>query len=246
MPSLPIESFVTDTGVAVPAVTTDQMREVDRIVVEETGPNLFQMMENAGRNLALHCIAALGDAWREAEIVVLAGTGGNGGGGICAARHLANRRARVTLVLSNPAELADVSRFQHQVYRSTPGREARVDDLTSTPADLIVDAVIGYSLSKAPRGVAREVITWANGSTAPILALDVPSGINATTGEAPGVAARAESTLTLALPKTGLLPDRSGELFLADIGIPGAVYAKLGIDYTSPFDYRFRVPLTPA
>ncbi len=94
--------------------------------------------------------------------------------------------------------------------------------------------------------MVRELITWANDSTAPILALDVPSGINATTGEAPGVAARAESTLTLALPKTGLLPEKTGALFLADVGIPGAVYAKLGIDYTSPFDYRFRVPLTPA
>ena len=79
--------FVTEHGVDVPAVDSDQMREVDRIAVEETGPNLYQMMENAGRNLASLAIEVLGKAWSEARILVLAGSGGNGGGGICAARH---------------------------------------------------------------------------------------------------------------------------------------------------------------
>jgi NAD(P)H-hydrate epimerase len=78
------------------------MREIDRIAIEETGPNLFQMMENAGRNMALQAIDVLGPTWRERHVVVLADAGGNGGGGICAARHLANRRADVTLVLAAP------------------------------------------------------------------------------------------------------------------------------------------------
>ncbi len=203
-----------------PAVTTDQMREVDRLAVEETGLGLLQMMEHAGRNLALQAIDDLGAGWPQAEIVVLAGTGGNGGGGICAARHLANRRARVTLVLSDPTRLSDASRVQHQVYESTPGREVRFEDLDSAPVDLIVDAVIGYSLRGAPRGMAAEMIAWANDSSAPSLALDVPTGIDATSGEAPGIAVRAMSTLTLALPKTGLAPEKSGALVLADIGIP--------------------------
>jgi len=82
--------FRTDRGVLVPAVTTEQMREVDRIAVEETGPNLYQMMENAGRNLTAVALEMLGDGSTESRILVLAGTGGNGGGGICAARHLAN------------------------------------------------------------------------------------------------------------------------------------------------------------
>jgi hypothetical protein len=72
----------------VPAVTAAEMREIDRIAAGETGPNLFQMMENAGRNLALQAIEVLGPDWRERHILVLAGGGGNGGGGICAARHL--------------------------------------------------------------------------------------------------------------------------------------------------------------
>ena len=70
----------------VPAVTAAQMREVDRVAVEETGPNLYQMMEHAGRSLAL---TALEMATDDGPIVVLAGTGGNGGGGLAAARHLA-------------------------------------------------------------------------------------------------------------------------------------------------------------
>ena len=87
--------FITDNGIEVPAVTREQMVEVDRVAIEDTGPNLLQMMENAGRNLAEQALSSLGDSWREANIVVLAGSGGNGGGGICGARHLANHGAQM-------------------------------------------------------------------------------------------------------------------------------------------------------
>ena len=92
--------YCTAAGREVPAVTADQMREIDRIAIEDTGPNLFQMMENAGRNLALHALDVLGTDWRDRHTLVLAGAGGNGGGGICAARRLANHGANVTLVLA--------------------------------------------------------------------------------------------------------------------------------------------------
>src|SRR5258708_22611300 len=91
--------FITDKGVAVPTVTAAQMREVDRIAVEETGPNLFQMMENAGRNLAELAIELAG---LHARVLVLAGPGGNGGGRIFPPRHLANHRGRAGLSLSAP------------------------------------------------------------------------------------------------------------------------------------------------
>ena len=235
--------FVTDRGIAVPAVTTDQMREVDRIAIEETGPNLFQMMENAGRNLARHAIDVLGSGWERARIVVLSGTGGNGGGGICAVRHLANRRAHVTLVLLAPDSLGEVPRFQRKVFQAAGGTEAGSGDLRTMHGDLIIDAVIEYSLSGAPRGQAARMLRWANESSAPVLSLDVPSGIDSTTGQAYGEHIRATWTLTLALPKTGLEPPFTGDLSLADIGIPAAAYRKLGLDYENPFDARFRVPL---
>src|SRR6516225_10690754 len=115
--------FFTQTGISVPAVTAEQMRAVDRIAVEETGPNLYQMMENAGRNLALLAIEFLGSNWAAAKIVVLAGSGGNGGGGICAARHLANHGMNVTICLADPGHLKEVPAFQRKVFQSTRGKE---------------------------------------------------------------------------------------------------------------------------
>lgn len=78
-------TFHTETGIAVPAVTADQMREVDRLAVEEFSLAILQMMENAGRILAAHAMAMLGGSG--GEVAVLAGSGGNGGGGLCCARH---------------------------------------------------------------------------------------------------------------------------------------------------------------
>lgn len=235
--------FVTEFGTDVPALTRDQMRELDRIAMEETGPNLFQMMENAGRTLAQVAIDILGRGWQAARILVLAGPGGNGGGGICAARHLANRRARVTLALSDPDRLRDVPAMQRKIFHQTPGREIEISRIAEHRPDLIVDALIGYSLTGAPRGTGADLIRWANGSAAPILALDVPSGVDATTGESPGEAIKPQRTITLALPKTGLFRAATGDLFLADIGIPPGAYRRVAATYIPPFEDRFWVSL---
>ncbi len=235
--------FCTDTGIEVPAVTAPQMREIDRICLEETGPNLYQMMENAGRNLAQLALEKVGADWRAAEFLVLAGTGGNGGGGICAARHLANRGASVKLCLAAPDRLGQVPAFQRKVFASTPGEEITPDQLDSLRPTFILDALLGYSLRGAPREPYAGLIRWANQAGAPILALDLPSGLNATTGETPGEFVRATCTLTLALPKTGLTHPCTGQLILADIGIPPAVFARLGLPYTPPFGPRSRLPL---
>jgi len=239
-----IKQFLTDTGIEVPTINTEQMREVDRIAIEETGPNLFQMMENAGRNLALAGLDMLGKGWDKAKVVVLAGTGGNGGGGICAARHLANRNVNVILCFTNPDHLGEVPSFQRKIYRSTSGTEVKLENLSGVPVDLILDASMGYSLQAAPRSAALEQIQWANGTGAPILSLDVPSGLDSTTGIVQGEWIRANRTMTLALPKTGLLPEKTGELWLADLGIPQSVYRQMGLQLTSPFDTRYCVPLT--
>lgn len=239
-------AFVTAAGVNVPAVSADQMREIDRIAIEETGPNLFQMMENAGRNLALQALDLLGDRWRDARVAVLAGSGGNGGGAICAARHLANRDVDVALTLSEPDRLTGVPASQRTIFRSTRGREIDALALGDHRPDLIIDGLIGYGLRAAPRGRAAELITWANTTGARILALDVPSGLDATTGATPGVCIRAHTTLTLALPKSGLEGETTGDLWLADIGITWGAYKRAGLNYTEPFGPRYRVRLEPA
>lgn len=235
--------FFTDSGIEVPAVTAEQMRDVDHIAGEETGPNLFQMMENAGRNLALLAIAVLGDVWNKATIVVLTGSGGNGGGGICAARHLANHGINVRLCIAEPDCLEEVPAFQRKIFQSTNGEEIARDSLGGERADLIIDALIGYGLRSAPRNPVATLIHWANDTGTPILALDVPSGLDATTGQTPGECIRPHWTMTLALPKTGLLPQRTGQLFLADIGIPEQTYRRLGLSYVNPFAKSFWIPL---
>lgn len=236
--------WVTDAGIEIPVVTTEQMREIDRIAIDETGPNLFQMMENAGRNLALQVMDILGGQWNRARVIVLAGGGGNGGGGICAARHLANRDVDVRLCLAAPDRLAPVAAFQRKVFESTPGTEIGIGQLAEHAPDLIVDALIGYGLQSAPAGPTVELIRWANGTGAPILALDVPSGVDSTTGYTPGDFIMARWTMTLALPKSGLVPDKTGDLILADIGIPRRTYERAGVPYVAPFGDRFRVHLT--
>lgn len=236
--------FITDDQIEVPAVTAEQMRELDRVAMEETGPNLFQMMENAGRNLAHHAINQLGSNWKRAHVLVLAGGGGNGGGGICAARHLANRDINVGLMVAEPDRLGEVPRFQRKVFASTRGREIDAGSLGRVPADLIVDALIGYGLRSAPRGRIADLIAWANEISVPIVALDVPSGLNATTGECPGAYVRALTTLTLALPKTGLIGHAIGDLWLADIGLPRAAFSRAGLMYEDPFGAEERVHLT--
>lgn len=236
-------NFNTLTGISVPAVTTDQMMEIDRIAMHETGPNLWQMMENAGRNLALFSLNFLGEKWRKAKIAILAGSGGNGGGGICAARHLANRNLDVSLLITDKGRLKEVPAFQYKIYQNTHGKEIKAGDFKKQHFDLVIDALIGYSLHGAPGNMAARLIEWCNRKDTPVISLDVPSGVDSTTGETPGLFIVPDATLTLALPKTGLLAAKTGEIYLADIGIPKTVYQKIGLIYAPPFGNKFWVTL---
>jgi NAD(P)H-hydrate epimerase len=221
------------------------MREVDRIAVEEVGLELLQMMENAGRTLAAFA-RELADG-TDGAVVVLAGDGGNGGGGLCAARHLSNHGWDVRVVLDRPGtELAGATATQYRVLRGTDATllETDVETADVDTVGLVVDAVVGYGLVGAPRGRATDLIDAGNAATAPDLSLDVPSGVDATTGDRPGRAVDADHVLTLALPKTSL-PAVPGEPWLADVGIPLEVYRRAGIDYEQPFSGRARVRLRP-
>jgi len=222
-------TFVTEAGHQLPALTEDQIREVDRIAMEDFGLGVLQMMENAGRNLALHAIENVNDP--SAEIVILAGSGGNGGGGISCARHLRNRGYSVQLILTrDPSELGGSAGAQYRIVEKA-GLQATPTDKAEEniqQAALVIDALIGYSLKGAPRGSTKDLIEAANEFSARTLALDIPSGFDSTSGDTPGVAIQPHRTLTLALPKLGLA-QVPGEIFVADIGIPPEVYEPLGI-----------------
>lgn len=226
---------------AYPSITADQigwldeqqMVEVDRVMIEDLHIELIQMMENAGRNLA----ALVVDRFAPATVSVLVGSGGNGGGGLVAARHLANRGVDVSVTLGkDPARLGPIPAHQLDVVR----RMAISNDIAIVaeprPSDVVVDALIGYSLRGEPRGRVAELIESAAAVDAAIVALDTPSGLDVSNGTAPGAVIEAAATLTLALPKLGLrAAPEVGELYVADISVPPSVYSSMGVGPAPPF-----------
>jgi NAD(P)H-hydrate epimerase len=218
----------------IPALTTAQMAEVDRMMIDEYDIRLIQMMENAGRNLADLAQALLAGDVQECPILVLAGRGNNGGGGMVAARHLANRGADVQVMLARPMDtFLGVSAQQLRTLLAMGVSVTTAGDGWELPsADLIIDAIIGYGLNGDPRGAAASLIQLANSHPAAILSLDAPSGLDADRGRIYEPCIGAAATLTLALPKKGLYaaPEVTGELYLADISVPPALYDDLHID----------------
>ncbi len=198
------------------------MVEVDRVMIEDLRIELIQMMENAGRRLAELVRSIAGPD----RVVVVAGSGGNGGGGLVAARHLANAGIDVGVVTSRRRdEMAPVPAHQHDIVE-----RMGIDlDEAIGRADVIVDALIGYSLRGAPRGASERLIGEVNAADATVVSLDTPSGLDVTSGSTPGAVVAADVTMTLALPKVGLRrAEAVGELYLADISVPPTVIAPYG------------------
>lgn len=232
---------------SVPGLTAAQMAEVDRAAAQELGIGVDLLMENASRQVAAAARLCLGGRVAERRIVVLAGRGNNGGDALGAARHLLGWGADVRCLVAGPPDgLAGQVHRQLEIlvrlgeraaHASLTGErlaeEARLfEDLGR--AELVVDGLLGTSARGAPRGEIAALIRLANRSRAPILAVDLPSGLDPDGGVPLGVAIRAAATVTLALPKPGLLEQRAanlvGELLLADIGIPAALYERFGVD----------------
>ncbi len=220
-------------------ITAHEMREVDRIMMEDLGVDLLQMMEQAGMNLArLSSHLFQGGVPYGKSVLVLAGRGGTGGGAMAGARMLANRGALVRVLLPYPPvtikgggaeELAILTKMNIPVDTFKGAYPVGTHDL-------IIDGLLGYSLDGAPRGSIEKMIGRANDLDVPILSLDLPSGLDATTGNIPGAVITADATMTLALPKKGLKSagNVAGDLYLADIGVPPFVYEKLSPDLKVP------------
>ena len=202
-------------------LTTSQMSEADRLAVASGVPSL-ELMEKAGQAVA---DAALAMTRASARISVLCGPGNNGGDGFVAARHLRQRGfdVRVFLIGDRAALKGDAAEMARRL--PVPIRPASADPLQSM--NLVIDAIFGAGLSRAPEGEVAELITEVNDSGLPVLAVDVPSGLDGTTGVPPGVCIQARKTVTFFRKKPGhlLMPGRAlcGEVIVAQIGIPESV-----------------------
>jgi NAD(P)H-hydrate epimerase len=215
-------------GLRIPAITTQQMMEVDRLMIQEYGIHLLQMMENAGRNLGELGRRMLGGTVRAKRIAILCGTGNNGGGGMAAARHFHNWGAKVVVkVIPSEEQLKDIPAHQFRILEAMEITKTATIELEKM--DLIVDAMIGYGLTGDPRGSIADWISRVNDASRSVLALDSPSGLDLNTGIPGSPCIRATATMTLALPKVGLLSLKAkpfvGDLYLADIGIPPELFA---------------------
>ncbi|MDX1521419.1 MAG: NAD(P)H-hydrate epimerase [Anaerolineae bacterium] len=218
---------------AIPYLTTSQMIEVDRAMIEDYRVDLIQMMENAGRNLAHLARERFFDSDPVGKsVVVLAGSGGNGGGALVCARRLHNYGAEVRVYVTRPAaEFNPVPAHQLDILQRMGLSIGPAESIAAAPRpDLIIDGLIGYSLKGAPRGSTADLIRWANRLAGPSLALDAPSGVDTTTGTVFDPVIKATATMTLALPKEGLrakgVEETVGELYLADISVPPELYAE--------------------
>ena len=201
-------------------LTNAEMTEADRLTIAGGMPGI-ELMENAGRAVA-DAAAALGLGRR---VVVVAGPGNNGGDGFVAARHLAERgyAVRVAFVgdpsrLKGDAALA-AGRWSGPVEQASP--------VSLSDCDIVIDALFGAGLDRAVEGLPRAMIGAMNATAAPVIAVDLPSGVNGTTGAVMGVAVNATHTVTFFRRKIGhmLLPGRlhCGAIQVADIGIPASV-----------------------
>ena len=204
-------------------LTAEEMAEADRRAIKEYGIDAQVLMENAGIATAWVARHVLKGA-RGKKVVCLVGKGNTGGDALVAARHLFNWGADVEVVLgSNRKEIRDLPSRQLAIVEKL-GVKAEVDTVELRTKNLLVDGILGYGARGDPRGDVGRLVQAAVDSGVPVLAVDIPSGLDATTGERYHPCIRARWTVTLGYPKTGFLGAGArefvGDLYLAYISLP--------------------------
>lgn len=217
-------------------VTRQQMKELDRQSIEEYGIPAVILMENAGRAVAEESLKMLGKLPR-GKVTLLCGTGNNGGDGLVAARHLFNHGLPIQVIylgnvkstMVHPELNASAINLNIVRRMRIPIRESKKINVAGVIAKIkdsavIIDAIFGIGLDRPVKGFLKSLIEHVNNLKIPILAVDLPSGLDADRGRPLGVAIRAVKTVTFGAPKIGFTapsaPRYTGEVIVADIGIP--------------------------
>lgn len=213
----------------VQALTREQCREIDRIATEELRIPGLLLMENAAIGIAA---AAQELGAGRGLVVVVCGPGNNGGDGLAAARHLANRGADVRVQLALPADAyRDGSDAATNLAIARAMGIPILENLDLSRPALVIDALLGTGLVRDIREPFRTAVAAINGAGCPVLAVDLPSGLDANSGEARGGAVRATVTATMVAPKVGFArkdgPLHVGRVVVVDIGVPPSVVERV-------------------
>lgn len=233
-------------------LSAEQMRAIDRRAIEDLGLPILDLMEKAGLGVALAARQMLGGELEGKTIAVLCGKGNNGGDGLVAARYLAQGGGKVTIyLLARATELAGAAKTNLTRAQEAKIRIVELSDAKQLPetCDLFIDAIVGTGFQGTLTSLAAEVLQKVSSSERAVLAVDIPSGVDATTGEIKGPVAKARKTVTFAWPKVGqfLFPGKfySGEVQVVDIGIPksGAEPEKVNLHLLTKSEIAQNLPL---
>jgi len=227
-----------------PVVTSEKMKYIDRIATMDYSIKEETLMENAGKSCAYEIIDNIKENikkdFKDILVSVLCGRGNNGGDGLVAARYLKEAGLNVEIFIVAPS---DKGYSEIVVKNLEKAREKNIninlcnfENLSDVEkkiyqSDLIVDALLGISAVGKPVGVVRRLIQFANKSKKEIISIDIPSGLNPDSGHHSGVFIIAKMTLTLGLPKSGLMAVHAqkniGILKVLDIGYPKELIEKI-------------------
>ena len=218
------------------AVTVKEIQKIDKIAIERYGIPSIVLMESAGRAVAEEVKKSLRGK-KKPRVCVVCGSGNNAGDGFVAARHLINAGISTKIFLVGKAQQLKhdaavnyriLERMKCPVRKVVSGHAWTLQEIFK--ADVVVDAIFGVGLNRDIAGVFRDVIETINRKAKYVVAADIPSGLDGTTGAIYGACVKAHKTVTFSFPKKGFFknhgPRQAGEVVVVDIGIPARVIKK--------------------
>lgn len=226
-------------------VKPEEMSIIDKTAIEEYGIPGIVLMENAALSVVEEIKNSLGSL-SEKKVIIFAGKGNNGGDALAVARHLHNRGAFVNVYIIGEADaIKGDARINLDIIRKMglkpvelKGQHININYISNmmlyiNEADMIVDGILGTGLKGEVTGIVSDIVKIINESGKYILSIDIPSGLNGSTGKIMGTCVKADKTVTFGLPKIGLLLhpgcEYAGRVIVADIGIPHNIIHSMNI-----------------